>query len=385
MSGLRACFTGYYGMRNFGDDLFGLVCAAASRRYWAAEPRLVGPAIPGVAARYTMPPWYPVQWYGASGAIGKASRLYSFAHALRSADVLVMGGGSVINGRASFRGPMMQSARRAGRLRLAAVGVSIGPFESSAAERKAADFVSTFDYVAVRDRPSHEIGVRMGLGDRLHAGRDLAGLLPLLFPVQARPPQPAGAALRIGVAPCNYRVGAAYPAPDPEATARALVAALAGVAASRRLQVDVFSLNEHPLHGDGAIADALAQALGAAGVDASRVTYGDRDPLAVAAAIARCDGFDSARLHGAIVAYMQGVPFAIVDYHRKCRDFADDIGLPAAQRIVPERQDEAAVSAAIAAMLEGPGPALASSLYARQAQDIFLCAPWARIEESHAA
>lgn len=29
----RVAFTGYYGMRNFGDDLFGVICTRAAERY----------------------------------------------------------------------------------------------------------------------------------------------------------------------------------------------------------------------------------------------------------------------------------------------------------------------------------------------------------------
>ena len=47
----RVGFTGYYGMRNFGDDLFGVLCSTAARQYWNAEPLLVGPALDGARAR----------------------------------------------------------------------------------------------------------------------------------------------------------------------------------------------------------------------------------------------------------------------------------------------------------------------------------------------
>ena len=54
---LRVGFTGYYGMRNFGDDLFGVLCAAAARCYWNAEPLLVGPTmIDAIAIPDEIPP-----------------------------------------------------------------------------------------------------------------------------------------------------------------------------------------------------------------------------------------------------------------------------------------------------------------------------------------
>ena len=107
---LRVGFTGYYGMRNFGDDLFGVLCTQAARRYWNAEPLLVGPALSGAQARSTWPSRLPTAWYGSNGTVGKAARLLGFVRGLRESEVLVMGGGSVITARESFRKPMMLSA-----------------------------------------------------------------------------------------------------------------------------------------------------------------------------------------------------------------------------------------------------------------------------------
>lgn len=369
---LRAGFTGYYGMSNFGDDLFGMVCAAAAREFWAAEPRLVGPAIADVAADSTMPGWYPASLYGATGVLGKASRYCSFRRGVAGSDVLVMGGGSVINARESFRKPIMLRAQRRRGLRLAAVGVSIGPFADRASELASAAFVERFDYISVRDRRSYELAERLGLADKVHAGRDLAGLLP--------PPPPRDASpddrLVFGVAPCRYATGA-YPAPASERWQGALVEALAALAASRAVRVHVFSLNEHPVHGDSALADALRQRLLERGVDAHRIGYRRQGPRATADAIARCDAFVSARLHGAIVAYMQDVPFAIVDYHPKCRDFAEDIGLPAERLIAADNHGAADLVAAFTSMIEGKRqPAVSRAVYAAQAQGSFQCAPW---------
>ena len=40
----------------------------------------------------------------------------------------------------------------------------------------------------------------------------------------------------------------------------------------------------------------------------------------------RSDLVISMRLHGAVLAYLLGVPFALNEYHQKCTDFCDDIG-----------------------------------------------------------
>jgi polysaccharide pyruvyl transferase WcaK-like protein len=384
---LHVGFTGYYGMNNFGDDLFGAVCSAAAHAYWHAEPRVAGPAIAGVDVRYTMPHWYPASLYGATGALGKASRLYSFSRAIHDSDVLVMGGGSVINARESFRKPMMLSAHRRGKMQLAAVGVSIGPLENAAAEALVADFIDCFAYISVRDRRSYELATQMGLREKLHLGGDLAGLLPLLAPLSRTDAGPARReTIRIGVALCNYAEARGYATPDKRAMQSALVVALGNLARTKSLQIDVFSLNEHDERGDHALAQAFRQELHEQNVDARILRYRGMGPIAMAREIGRCDAFISARLHGAIVAYLQGVPFTIIDYHPKCNDFADDVGLDASQRITAKRQDTAAFEGAIDAMLgDGWVPTLSRELYVLKAQDIFKSAPWSTASQPRRA
>ncbi|WP_342315644.1 polysaccharide pyruvyl transferase family protein [Lysobacter sp. FW306-1B-D06B] len=377
----RPCvgFTGYYGMRNFGDDLFGVLCAAAARRYWNADPLLVGPTLEGAQARATWPSTFPSTLYGSAGALGKAARVVGFVRGLRASDVLVMGGGSVITARESFRKPMMLSARRRGRVQLAAVGVSVGPFPDAASQEAAAAFVREFSYLSVRDRRSYELCRRMGLDHITHHGRDLAGLLRTVLPLSSRTVASDDRSVpRIGIAPCRYTVRDDHSAPTPAQWHDGIVHAITRTAAHTPLQVEVFSLNAHPVHGDEAMAAQLQARLRERGVAAGLHAYAGSEPLATVDAIQRCDAFVSARLHGAIVAYLCAVPFAIVDYHPKCRDFADDIGLPLHLRITSGAHETPAFMQVLDALLndEGARARLSPSLYAQQAQDIFQCAPW---------
>ena len=333
MTALRTAFTGYYGMRNFGDDLFGVLCTRAAQTYWRAAPRVVGPPLAAAPARSTVPRRYPTRWYGSTGLVGKASRWLSFARGIHDCDVLVMGGGSVITARESFRKPMMRSRR---------------------------------------------LAQAMGLQAITHAGCDLAALLPVLGPRTAGPASGQGAPVRIGVAPCRYREDGEYAAPSRRRWEEHLIAALADLRRMREVHVDVFSLNEHPRHGDRELARALVDRLRTEGVAAEHRPYASQDPLHTVDALAACDVVVSARLHGAIVAYLQDVPFMIIDYHPKCRDFADDIGLDASLRVTADRAGNP-FSDALPALLAGERqPRVSRADYARRAPDIFQCAPWAK-------
>jgi polysaccharide pyruvyl transferase WcaK-like protein len=263
---------------------------------------------------------------------------------------------------------------------LAAVGVSIGPFEDDAAEASVANFIECFSYISVRDRRSFELAKKMGLGKTLHHGRDLAGLLSLLVPLATEPDAVPDQPLRIGVALCNYSDSTHYAAPDKPSMQSAMVESLLKLSRARRLQIDLFCLNEHNQRGDHALAQDFRQQLLRQNLDARVLRYRGRGPAAMAHEIGRCDAFISARLHGAIVAYLQGVPFTIIDYHPKCNDFADDIGLGERQRITAHRQDVRAFDGAVEAMLgDDHAPMLSRDLYALQAQDIFKSAPWSSV------
>lgn len=377
MTALRTAFTGYYGMRNFGDDLFGVLCAMAAQSYWRAQPSVVGPPLQDAPARSTVPRRYPPRWYGSTGVVGKASRWLSFARGLHDCDVLVMGGGSVITARESFRKPMMLSAAGRG-VKLAAVGVSIGPFHDERSRESVAEFLQRFSYLSVRDARSHREAQALGVGSITHAGCDLAALLPWLTPREPRPAPAPGAPVRIGIAPCHYREDGDYAAAPPKRRwEEQLIATLARLRSTRAVVVDVFSLNEHERHGDRALARSLVERLRTEGLEAHWQGYARQDPLRTVDALAACDAVVSARLHGAIVSYLHGVPFMIVDYHPKCRDFADDIGLDASLRVTAKDTDNP-FGAALPALLAGElAPRVPPHAYAQRAPDVFQHAPWA--------
>ena len=50
--------------------------------------------------------------------------------------------------------------------------------------------------------------------------------------------------------------------------------------------------------------------------------------------ISRCDFMISTRLHASIFACYANVPFVLIEYHRKCSDFLDDVGQHQALRVM---------------------------------------------------
>lgn len=361
-------------MSNFGDDLFGVICQSSAKRYWHKDSRLVGPPIPLADTQCTIPSWFPVNLYGGGGKVGQTSRLVSFLHATATADILALGGGSIVTSRSSFRRPLMIAAQRIRNLRLAAVGISIGPFEGARDEQNAANFLENFSYISVRDKRSYDCALAMGLEDMVHSGRDLAGLIGLVLPNAAT--QKMRGLSCIGVSLCNYSEGAGYAAPKKGTLSNALATAISAWRAGTA-RVYILVLNEHSEKGDRELSKNFQVCLAARGVDAEIVSYRKLGLIETINKMKECDAIISARLHGAIVAYMLGIPFAIVDYHSKCADFADDVGLSDVQRITASRSSAEDLATTIDAILNRCSqPVLNRAIYAQEAAGIFENAPW---------
>ena len=49
--------------------------------------------------------------------------------------------------------------------------------------------------------------------------------------------------------------------------------------------------------------------------------------------LAACDWFVATKFHAAVVGYLSGADLAVIPYHRKLSDFADEIGLPGTRRM----------------------------------------------------
>src|SRR6185295_4009802 len=101
---------------------------------------------------------------------------------------------------------------------------------------------------------------------------------------------------------------------------------LRGLARLVDYELVMLAFNGHPRNGDIELANTLADDL--APVVPCRVVSYDDDVPSLLAAVASCDAVLAMRLHAGIFAYASGVPFALIDYHPKCREFADSVGLP---------------------------------------------------------
>ena len=327
-------FNGYYGYRNTGDDVFCVVADWGSRKYWGArELAFVATELPVLSQ--------PAQ------AIIPTERRYPGQQTLSrtlsglSARHMVYFGGSTLHSPQELWVNLLRQSlvQKVGRKSIAAAGVSVGPFKSTEGEREIRKLIGEMSYIAVRDRASFEIVKAMNVDTPVIQAFDPALLMLDVMadsPAPALPDRPAGRPV-IGVSVCNveryYGNGNLENERRRVASVKATVKALAEEGFALRF----FVFNGHAASGDDAVTDEVIASLdGYPHVE--RLAY-DPDPKRVYAELARCDAIFGVRLHACILAYTAGVPFILVEYHRKCGDFLDEIGYRAEGRVGDATED----------------------------------------------
>jgi len=371
-------FTGYYGMKNYGDDLFGIVSAYGARTWWPQySPAILAPRISGENERFTVPDFISSDRFADGGVIGKMIRTIFTARELVSESLVVYGGGSLFSSNRSRIMDMAKWMSKVNGKKFAAVGVSIGPFDSQASEDAVLAFLRCFEYISVRDRASYEILKNLNLGAQIMQGRDLAGLAPAL----------AGGVKRVEYQQpvLGYSSCAIYG--QPETTQRIDDMFIAAVRRRPEVRVKVFNLNSHAEYGDSERSHYVHQRLTDAGIKSEVFDYSQAGVMNTWNAIAACTAMVSVRLHGAITAYLSGVPFIHFEYHKKCTDFLDDIGQPPELRVCMRIDDLSNLAvnqfcSQLDLLLSSPSvPTLDPAQYAAESTSHFKQAPWAALQE----
>ncbi len=376
---MRITLNGYYGFANYGDELFNLTTVLAARRWWSAHPvDILGPPVPGIEAEYRVPSWFPATIYTAPGLFVNASRLAFLAWAMLRRDMLLYAGGSTLS-YSSILKKFQRIAAERNVTKFAAIGVSIGPFSDAADEAEAARFLRKFTYFSVRDRKSLDLLEKMDVPVKPLLARDLVGALPLLLPDGGAPRTAVPAQPRrvLGISVCHYERLTGGDTAVEERRNAALCEGLERFVKRERVPVRIFCLNTHPHSGDEKFSGELAARLGRQGAEVEVISARE-NLLGCWHGLASCAAVLSVRLHGAITAYLCGVPFTLIEYHRKCTDLLDDLGQSAALRIGAGSADPAAVEQVLDRLFrDPPSPALPRETYIAEAALNFTQVPWA--------
>ncbi|WP_168791307.1 polysaccharide pyruvyl transferase family protein [Paraburkholderia aromaticivorans] len=312
--GKRIAFFGFYGRHNFGDDLFGYLLQSIPLRTPGIQPLIVGAT---AVQELTHPFHLPVAraFWTRPGPIGVAARCLTYVAAMLCAQAAIFGGGSLFGADASlsFAKLVVNLGRRLGKP-VAALGVSVGPFETIDRRHRFSDVLRGIPRIAVRDEASVD-AVTAATGAVPANLRDLAFALPAIYT-----PRRGLEARRTLIVSIHLRQ-----------YIDTVLAILAEVD-SRQLVDEVLfvALDDESV----AVTGDIARLFAPLHIRVGRFKYGDSitetiDLLAAATCIV------TSKLHGAIVGFVYDVPIMLFCYQRKCVEFLQDNGLPGPQEAQP--------------------------------------------------
>jgi len=313
-------FTGFYGQRNYGDDLFCALLAKFAPEFWGAERiAFMGydlPIAPDVRSSFL--------FGGRRMFKGQGQLDYRLQPYLT--DWVVCGGGSIFHSdyRSHLKGRVLAKARARRQIKLGAIGVSVGPFQSESARRSVEEYLKRFTFISLRDERSMDVVADFSLPDtKVVRAFDLAGMLPLVC-------QPCVVnAVRekkvFGISLCGQ-----LPREDIAIhvkKAKMLVSRLSKVF---DLKVILYVLNTHELHGESKLCEEFE--LNPPGHEIEVVAH-TGNPIATCQRFLECDSVLAVRLHAGITAGLLSIPFIQVEYHEKCSSFLDSINYSVDRRV----------------------------------------------------
>lgn len=378
---MRIEVVGYYGMGNYGDELFVEVIRAGAKKYWPShEVNVVEPSrIAGLVPSERIARFYTEEAYRSPSILGKLSRWAASMPALLRADLVLLAGGSRLDQMtASGMRQVYSILSQRSRTEFAGLGLSFGPFPSEADMHGISAFVSDFQFLALRDEASMARAEAAPLTATPVYGRDLAGTVPLLFDL----PEVSREDHVLGVSLSRLEKSSGVPF-GCDRHVDEIIEAVVSFAKSRGVEVKPLALNTNEYQEDLTFAKKLEACLADAGCRVHPVVE-ESDPLRMWTEIARCGAILSTRLHGQISGYMTGVPVVALEYHPKCSDFLDDVGYDDTMRI--RTFEEGFLAPAIVRALEHAferqfAPPYDPKQYARESQKSFTEAPWADVSE----
>lgn len=330
---LKIVLSGYYGMSNYGDDLFSIVSYAAAKHFWKKDidVKIASPRVEEFFGQYSVPNFFS-EIYASHGTFGGFARVFFQAASFARVNKVVFAGGSLFTaGNFSTRDIATYSFRR--ERNLWAIGISVGPFKSISDEKKIFKFLSKFEYISTRDKISFELLASSNLDCSIVESADLAGLTNMVFPKKDRFPIELNETFfNLGFSPCYIPGNSAL----SKHYCDIFLDFASKIRTEKQLLVKIICLNQHPQVGDLDLCFYVKSKLEERGINCCLIKYKDMGVLKTWDLISTLDFYVTVRLHGAVTAFLNNVKFHCIEYHRKSTDFLDFIGMPNGFRVEPE-------------------------------------------------
>ena len=308
----------WVGRGNFGDEL--LSYGLRLELYQASTVSAVSYYEKGRDAIYRAPDDALIKACNATGQSRWVKLCKRYTQTYSAYDSVFFGGGSVLHSGHSiaWKHELLRRFRRgrsSSALLSAAVGVSLGPFPDTQAERQAQAFLAELDVVHCRDAGSVDFARQVD-GPEVIQGRDLAfsvrALRPELFSAAKQPE-------RVGVSfILSPKLGE-----EQQREQFAKMLAVLNYLTAKGYQVLLASLYSGDKYADDRLHKRLRESASQPDLIALHDYRGD--VRATTAQIASCSFYISMRLHGAVTAYLSGTPFFALNRHPKVREFCTSV------------------------------------------------------------
>lgn len=316
-----AYIVGYYGMQNSGDDALMQASILGAQKLLGLNTLKIDTQVPVSKGQND----------GISIAKKNAfrghQRIQHYQSALQSKRI-IFGGGSVLHSETdiNLKRHMMRLSSRKNSM---AIGVGIGPFADGAAEHACHQFLNECGFIGVRDQKSYDLAKLLSPKANVHLTFDLAPLLLLDDTHKVVPIKRKGLVFNF----CQLAIDA-FGNTCVQQEKQLIESALQTLVYTWQLShepMTLIDLNGHPTLGDQHIHKAIINQL-PSDIPIEHIAY-DANPFRV---LQRLRGYKAAacmRLHGSILAYLGDTPTLSFNYHSKCNNWCEQIGLSASYRI----------------------------------------------------
>ncbi|KNC68215.1 polysaccharide pyruvyl transferase family protein [Pseudoalteromonas ardens] len=312
----KAYIVGYYGMRNSGDDALMLASAMGARHFLGSEQITVSaPDDDALVNQIGCVGQQPLLFRG-------HQRLWHYRHAY-GAQHVIFGGGSVLH---SSRDIALKRHMMAlsGRKQSMALGVGIEPFKTLDDENQCKKFLYECGLVTLRDKQSYDIAEALAPHANLKHTFDLAPSLLHHLQGKLNPVKRQGIAFNF----CPQSIDAFGNVNEHNELRRIAKAVdlITTVWSFTNEDIYLVDLNDQTKGSDRAIHDKIVARLPEY-VNVKRVSYVP-NPASILQCMAMFRVMIGMRLHAQIYAYMTQTPFISLQYHAKCTQWCEQIGLP---------------------------------------------------------
>lgn len=308
-------FTGYYGQLNTGDDAFVEVASWGANKFWDKKNirfLAVKQRLPKVKTNINGYPFRIPKSYNIQQNI-----------LLNNSEYLISAGGSTFQNFVSPNSLKSKAMRlvEQNKLKIGAIGVSIGPYKNIADEKSNIEYLKKMSFLSVRDQRSYDYVKSLDLPYDPINSFDLAALLPDIYGITKNKINSKNKT--IGISLCNYE---RYINGDLKNESRRnleVTNLLKRIDNELNINFKFFIINGNLAKGDKELTYETIKKINFKNkVEIEEYNHSTEQ---VWNQISCCDFVITTRLHAGIFACFSDTPFMMIEYHKKCTDFLNDV------------------------------------------------------------